>query len=159
MLHTTCVRLKNPLLLKYGEGLLSKQLDYLLKKKPLHHFEWDPLPQYPPRRLRHADRALNPFTGAALADPARDDTRGAHNQAYVVPDQHYSRVPVPQRYRDAYWWRERQARRVQCPTQWVAHKFYDARLRDRYSFQDLSFEKKFYFTTDDVVAHALQERR
>ena len=148
---------KNPVVLKFGEGVVHDQLKHILNKKPLHYMEWDPLPQFPPRKLRHVDRRLNPHTGAALPDPARDDLRYERN--YFVPDQHFNRVPVPRRYSDAYWWRELQARRVQCPISWVERKFQDPRLRERYSFEDLSFEKKFFFTVDDVVAHARQERR
>jgi hypothetical protein len=187
MLRSSLVHRKKPVILKFGEGLLTQQLKHLLEKKPLHHHEWDELPQYPPRKLRHADRALDPRTGAALVDPARDqstlrrdgttpstlaaaarsndddDADGsgfvASTRNYIVPDQHYGRVPVPQRYRDAYWWRERQARRVQCPMSWVADKYRDAATRQRYSFMDFSFEEKFRFSVDDVIAHAKEERR
>jgi hypothetical protein len=157
MLRTTSLQLKNPVILKYGEGLITTQLKHILEKKPLHHFEWDDIPEYPARQLRHTDRRLDPRTGKTLPDPARDNI--SFGQNYLVPDQYYHRIPVPQRYRDAYWWRERQARRIQCPISWVSYKFWSPELRDRYSFMDLSFQEKFYFTPDDVIAHAKQERR
>ncbi len=166
MLRSTLLARKNPVLLKFGVGVVKDQLDHLLNKKPLHHFDWDPVPEYPARKLRHADRKLDPRTGAALPDPARDfglssstSSSDVQNRSYLVPDQQYLRVPVPQRYKDAYWWREQQARRTQKPVAWEAHKFWSVDKRHRYNFADLSFEKKFWFSVDDVVAHARQERR
>lgn len=169
MLRSTPLVHKSQVILKFGEGLVTTQLKHILEKKPLHKFEWDALPEYPARKLRHADRQLDPRTGAAFPNPARDNNIPMKNTnntesstattQYLVPDQTYHRIPVPQRYRDAYWWRERQARRVQCPTEWVSYRFWSPKLRERYSFMDLSFEEKFFFSVDDVVAHAKQERR
>jgi hypothetical protein len=173
MLRSTPTVYKSQVILKFGEGLVTTQLKHILEKKPIHHFDWDALPEYPARKLRHVDRQLDPRTGAALPNPARDNNipmnyknnnsennnSSSSSTQYLVPDQRYHRVPVPHRYRDAYWWRERQARRIQCPTDWVSYKFTDPKLRERYSFMDLSFEEKFFFSVDDVVAHAKQERR
>ena len=157
MLRTTPLTLKNPVVIQFGEGIVTTQLKHILEKKPLHYMEWDELPEYPARKLRSTDRQLDPRTGKAYPNPARDNM--AHGTQYLVPDQTYNRIPVPHRYRDAYWWRERQARRIQCPVSWVAYRFWNPTLRERYNFQDLSFEEKFWFYVDDVVAHAKQERR
>src|SRR3989338_9205476 len=172
MLRSTPLIHKYQVILKFGEGLVTTQLKHILEKKPLHKFEWDALPEYPARNLRHADRQLDPRTGAAFPNPARDNNipmkNNTNNDAasssstttqYLVPDQTYHRVPVPHRYRDAYLWREGQARRVQCPTEWVSYRFLEPRLRERFSFMDFSFEEKFFFSVDDVVAHAKQEKR
>lgn len=152
MLRSSSVLLKNPIVFKQGQGMFTHQLKRILNKKSLHKYNWDPLPMYDPRKLAHAGRYVDHDTYEEKYDP-----HWATN-AHEVPDQQFYKVPVPAEYKDAYWWRDLQARRVQCPTEWVAHRMYNKGDRQRYDFQDLAFKKKFEFPLDEVVQNAKDMR-
>lgn len=151
MLRTTAVSRKNPVVFKQGQGMFSHQLKRILNKKSLHKYTWDALPMYDPRKLAHANRYVDHDTYAEKYDPHWEQN------AHLVPDQQYYNIPVPKEYKDAYWWRDLQARRVQCPTDWVHHRMH---TKDRlvYDFQDLAFRKKFQYSYEDVVANAKDMR-
>ncbi|EAN95039.1 hypothetical protein C3747_60g19 [Trypanosoma cruzi] len=152
MFHLSFTRRKNPVIFKQGQGMFSHQLKRLLQKKAIHRYNWDPLPMYDPRKLVHANRRVDPETWQEVYDPHWDE------RAHLVPDQVYYHIPVPPEYKDAYWWRDLQARRVQCPVEWVSHRMYNKGDRQRYDFQDLSFRKKFEYSYEEVVKNAKDMR-
>lgn len=149
--HSVALR-KNPIIFKQGQGMFTHQLKRILNKKSLHKYNWDPLPMYDPRKLVHAGRFVDHDSYQEVYDP--------HwvNNAYDVPDQQYCKIPVPAEYKDAYWWRDLQARRVQCPVEWVSHRMYSKVGRRRFDFQDLGFKKKFEFSLEEVVQNAKDMR-
>ncbi|KPA76736.1 putative mitochondrial hypothetical protein [Leptomonas pyrrhocoris] len=151
MLRLSVALRKNPVVFKQGQGMFSHQLKRILNKKSLHKYNWDPLPMYEPRKLVHANRYVDHDTYEEKYDPHWE-----HN-AHLVPDQAFYNVPVPKEYKDAYWWRDLQARRIQCPTEWVHHRMH-TKDRQKYDFQDLAFRKKFEFSYEDVVANAKEMR-
>lgn len=153
MLRTSSRLLKNPVIPNYGKGLFSHQLKRILNKKPLHYHKWTPIALYQPRPLWHADRRVDHVTGQEVSDPHWD------RNAYWVPDQEFGRIPVPGDFKDAYWTREAQARRVQCPIEWMGHKMYSRQQRIRTDFQDLSFQPKKFFSHKEVLDHAAMRRR
>ena len=63
---------------------------------------------------------------------------------------------MPSEFKDAYWIREREARRVQCPKEWVEHRYKEPW---RYDLTDDSLKEKFVYSDEEVVAHAKHERR
>lgn len=136
MFRLTVHCLKNPVNFKAGQGMITHQFKRLLRKKPLHKYIWDPLPMYNPRALVHTNREVDHFTYEEKRNPH------AEGSVYWVPDQRWEKVPVPQEFKDAYWWRDLQARRVQCPVEWVSHRMYSPLDRQRYDFQDLAFRRK-----------------
>lgn len=137
---------------KQGQGMFSHQLKRMLRKNALHRYVWDPLPMYEPRKLMHANLLVDHETYKEQYDPHRDaDT-------YLVPDQQFYHIPVPTAYKDAYWWRDLQARRVQCPVAWVGHRMYNKKDRQGYDFQDLGFRKKHEFSFEEVVQNAKDMR-
>ncbi|CAD2217798.1 hypothetical protein AGDE_00709 [Angomonas deanei] len=152
MFHCSRVARKNPVIFKQGQGMFSHQLKRILNKNSLHRYNWDPLPMYDPRKLIHADRRVDHDTYEEVYDP--------HwmNSAHHVPDQRYHKIPVPADFKDAYWWRDLQARRVQCPVEWVSHRMYSSEDRRKYDFQDLAFKKKFEFSFEETVANAKDMR-
>ena len=146
--------LKNPKVYKLGHNSnTSHQLKRLLQKKHIHRYSWDKLTMYDPRRLVHTNKRLDHFTYANLPDPHRSAT------TYWVPDQEFLKVPVPVEFSDAYWWRELQARRIQCPIEWVEHRHLDAQKASRVDFQDLSMKKKFFVRDEQAVRYLLEKRQ
>ena len=186
---TPVVRTKHPVVFHNTRNKFTAQFKHILNKKPLHYFQWDPLPQYPPRQLEHANRKLCPHTGAELLCAHRwanvvnasDSSKVAKTaigdpdersllSTYLVPDQHFGKIPVPSLYRDAYWHREQQSRRTQLPLAegadragMLPHKDADGKdrrhLAYRYDLQDWSFREKQYFNEMDVIRHAKRDRR
>lgn len=152
MLQTSAVCRKNPIVFKQGQGMFSHQLKRILNKKSLHRYNWDPLPMYDPRVLAHAGRYIDHHTYDAKYDPHW------HQNTYMVPDQRYYSIPVPKEYSDAYWWRDLQARRVQCPVEWVHHRMHNKADRRAYDFQDLAFRKKFQFSYEETISNAKESR-
>jgi hypothetical protein len=153
MLRQTAVARKAHVILKQGQGLFSHQLKRILQKNHVHYYRWDPLHMYPARRLAHADVTLDAHTGARKWCPHRAES------TVLVPDQKMKAIPVPRDYTDAYWWRDRQSRRVQCPVRWVEHRMYSGKQRKKHDFQDLAFARKFQFGVDDCIEHARRQRR
>ncbi|KAG5469339.1 hypothetical protein LSCM1_02554 [Leishmania martiniquensis] len=151
MLRFTHAIRKNPVVFKQGQGMFSHQLKRILNKKSLHKYNWDSLPMYDPRKLVHANRYVDHDTYEERYDPHWE-----HN-AHLVPDQQFYYIPVPKEYKDAYWWRDLQARRVQCPTEWVHFRMH-TKDKLKYDFQDLAFRKKFEYSYEDVVANAKDMR-
>jgi hypothetical protein len=152
MLRCTAPRLKRMHVFKYDDGEFSHQLKRILNRKQVHYYKWDdtPLQVYPADRLAHANVKLNHKTGEELPDPYRKaDT-------YSVPDQKFAKFDVPSMYRDAYWMREREARRVQCPKEWVEHRY---KQPWKYDITDDSLAEKFTYSEEEVIAHARRERR
>lgn len=152
MLRQTAVFLKNPVNYKQGQGMFSHQLKRLLRKNHVHRFTWDKLPMYNPRVLVHANRLVDPETHQIVRDAHWEE------QAHWVPDQTYAKIPVPKEFKDAYWWRDLQARRVQAPLEWMRHRFYSPSDKRKYDFQDLSLKKKHRYTLEEVVANARSMR-
>ncbi|CCW63081.1 unnamed protein product [Phytomonas sp. EM1] len=152
MFRFDAVLRKNPVIFKQGQGMFTHQLKRILNKKSLHKYTWDPLPMYDPRKLVHANRYIDHDTYEEKYSP--------HwmNNAHLVPDQQFYHIPVPAEYKDAYWWRDLQARRVQCPVEWVSHRMYSKADRRKYDFQDLAFRKKFEYSFDEVVNNAKEMR-
>jgi hypothetical protein len=136
---------------KQGQGMFSHQLKRILNKKSLHKYNWDPLPMYDPRKLVHANRFVDHDTYEEKYDPHWE------NNTHLVPDQEFYNVPVPKEYKDAYWWRDLQARRIQCPVEWVHHRMH-TKDKLKYDFQDLAVRKKFEFSYEDVIANAKDMR-
>lgn len=132
--------------------MFTHQLKRILNKKSLHRYNWDPLPMYDPRMLAHTNRQVDHDTYEERYDPHWE------NNAHWVPDQKYYAIPVPREFKDAYWWREIQARRVQCPVDWVQHRMYNKEDRQTYDFQDLGFRKKFQFSYEEVINNAKETR-
>ncbi|EPY30340.1 hypothetical protein STCU_04115 [Strigomonas culicis] len=132
--------------------MFSHQLKRILSKKSLHRYNWDPLPMYEPRKLVHASRYVDHDTYEERYDPHWE------KEAHLVPDQQYHSIPIPPEYKDAYWWRDLQARRVQCPVDWVSHRMYNKADRRGYDFQDLAFRKKFEFSYEDTIRNAKDMR-
>lgn len=132
--------------------MFTHQLKRLLQKKAIHKFVWDPLPMYNPRKLVHSNREVDHFTYLEKRDPHWE------NNIHYVPDQKFLKVPVPNEYKDAYWWRDLQARRVQCPIDWVSHRMYRGTSRRATDFQDLAFRPKHRFTVMETVQHAKASR-
>jgi hypothetical protein len=151
MRHST-VLLKNPVIFKQGQGMFTHQLKHLLQKKAVHRYNWDPVSLYPARNLWHADRLVDHHTYEERHDPHWD------NKVYEVPDQEYSRIPVPSEYKDAYWFRDLQARRIQCPVEWVSHRMYSGKNRNRFDFQDLAMKAKFRIPQLQVIEKSKQKR-
>lgn len=148
MLRLTTSLLKNPVNFKQGQGMVTHQLKRLLQKKHVHKYVWDPLPMYEPRKLVHANRVVDHKTYQEKVDPHWD------NNVVYVPDQTWQKLPVPAEFKDAYWFRDLQARRVQCPVEWVSHRMYKAKYRRTYDFQDLGFRKKHMFSAHEAVSNA-----
>ena len=151
-MRSSLILLKNPVLFKQGQGMFTHQLKHLLQKKAIHRYNWDPLLQYPARNLWHVNRYVDHHTYEEKHDPHWDARK------VEIPDQQFSRIPIPPEFKDAYWFRELQARRVQCPVEWVAYRMHSARQRRRYDFQDLSMARKVQFDEHQVVEMARQER-
>lgn len=150
-LRTVLLR-KNPVIFKQGQGMFSHQLKRILNKKSLHKYNWDPLSMYNPRVLSHANRRVDHDTYEEVYDPHQS------RDSFIVPDQQYHTIPVPQEYKDAYWWRDLQARRIQCPVEWVSHRMYNKKDRQTYDFQDLAFRKKFEYSYEEVVQNSRDAR-
>jgi hypothetical protein len=144
--------LKNPVLYKQGQGMFTHQLKHLLQKKAVHRYNWDPVAEYPARNLWHANRMVDHHSYQEVHDPQWD------RQAYNVPDQNYLKIPVPSEFKDAYWYRELQAKRIQCPVDWVSHRMYSPKNRARFDFQDLSMKEKFRLPMESVVEKSKQQR-
>ncbi|CCW66170.1 unnamed protein product [Phytomonas sp. Hart1] len=143
---------KNPVIFKQGQGMFTHQLKHILNKKSLHKYNWDPLPMYDPRKLVHSNRYIDHDTYEEKYSPCWMEN------AYLVPDQQFYHIPVPSEYKDAYWWRDLQARRVQCPIEWVSHRMYSKKDRQLYDFQDLAVRKKFEYPYEEVVQNAKDMR-
>ncbi|CUG01156.1 Hypothetical protein, putative [Bodo saltans] len=152
MMRLTTSLLKNPVNFKQGQGMVTHQLKRLLQKKHLHKYNWDPLPMYEPRKLVHANRYVDHHTYQEKVDPHWSEN------TVSVPDQKWLKVDVPAEYQDAYWFRDLQARRVQCPVEWVSHRMYKARHRRAYDFQDLGFKKKHIFLPEEAAENAKSVR-
>eukprot|EP00796_Vickermania_ingenoplastis_P004521 gene4521-3308_t len=152
MLHRSPFLRKNPVLFKQGQGMFTHQLKRILNKKSLHRYNWDPLPMYDPRVLVHSNRRVDHDTYEEVHDPHW------HQEVHLVPDQVFYAIPVPKDYKDAYWWRDLQARRVQCPVEWVSHRMYNKKDRESYDFQDLSFRKKFEYSYENTIQNAKDMR-
>eukprot|EP00744_Colponema_vietnamica_P025830 GILI01038119.1.p1 GENE.GILI01038119.1~~GILI01038119.1.p1 ORF type:complete len:154 (+),score=5.29 GILI01038119.1:44-505(+) len=153
MLRHTAVCHKNPYVYKFNNSRFSTQLKWLLSKKAVHKHTWDPIPLYNPRDLAHTNQKLDHYT----YEPQYDAHREANS--FLVPDQTYNKVPVPSEFKDAYWWRDLQSRRVQCPTRWVDHNIYRADRRLYTDFQNLAFQQKFKYRKDDVLRHIKEDLR
>lgn len=157
-MRQTPIARKNPINYKMGQGMFSEQLKHLLRKDQLHKMVWDPLPMYNPRKLAHTEKEIDHYTYQEKHNP--HNTMAADNgKVYEVPDQQYRKVAVPSKYKDAYWWRERQAKRVQVPVEMVQDRMYNPEKRWQTDFQDLSFKQKFTFTEEEVIAHMKKSRR
>lgn len=117
----------------------------------MHYSKWDeePLNVYPADRLAHANVKLDQRT-KEIPDFAK------RAEAYKVPDQRFTSFAVPEEFKDAYWIREREARRVQCPVEWVEHRYKEPW---KYDLTDDSLAEKFTYTDEEVIAHARLERR
>jgi hypothetical protein len=153
MLRRTAIAArKNPVFIKYDNSDFTHQMKRLLQRKYVHYYKWDdePLQMYPADRLAHANVKLDHRTGQAVYDPYRKADE------YLVPDQKYSAYPIPAEYKDAYWIREREARRVQCPKEWVEDRYQQGW---KYDLTDDSLAEKFTFSEEEVIAHARLERR
>ena len=148
----TVILRKNPVLFKQGQGMFTHQLKHLLQKKAVHRYIWDPIEQYPARKLWHTNRIIDHHTYEEKRDPQWNVRK------VEVPDQQYSRIPIPPEFKDAYWFRDLQARRIQCPVEWVSYRMYSQKGKNLYDFQDLSMQKKFRFGPEQVVNMARQER-
>lgn len=152
MLRSSTTLLKNPVNMKQGQGMFTHQLKRLLRKKHLHKYNWDALPMYDPRTLIHSNREVDHKTYVEKRDPHWDQN------VHWVPDQTYEKIPVPAEFKDAYWWRDLQARRIQCPVDWVSNRMYSARRRQEFDFQDLAFRRKKVFTYDEAALNARRVR-
>lgn len=153
MYRQSTVFRKSPVVFKQGQGTFKGQLERILNKQHVHMSRWDELSMYDPRKLAHANRFVDHFTyETQYSDPLWSST------VHEVPDQRYGRIAVPAEYKDAYWWRDLQARRVQCPVEWVSYRMYNKGLRLRTDFTDLSFKRKWQFTVDHVLANLEKER-
>lgn len=152
MFRQCTICLKNPVIFKQGQGMFSHQLKRILNKKSLHRYNWDPLPMYNPRVLAHSNRIVDHDTYEEKYDPHWN------NNVHLVPDQEFYHIPVPSEYKDAYWWRDLQARRVQCPVAWVHHRMHNNTDRHTYDFQDLAFRKKFQYSFEETISNAKDMR-
>lgn len=152
-MRQTSVCLKNPYVYKFNNSRFTSQLKWLLNKRAVHKHVWDPIPLYNPRELVHTNQQLDHYTYEPKYDPHRE------MNTYYVPDQQYNKLPVPSEFRDAYWWRDLQARRLQAPTKWLSHNLYKAERRLFTDFQNLSFEKKFKYRKEDVIRHIKDDLR
>lgn len=143
---------KKPVYVKYDDSEFTHQFKRILNRKHVHYYKWDeePLLVFPADRLAHADVRLDQRTGKEVFDASR------HVNAYKVPDQKFHYFRVPEEYKDAYWIREREARRVQCPVEWVEDRY---KQPWKYDITDDSLKEKFTFTEEQVIAHAKRERR
>ena len=150
--RTIASRAKHPLVVKYDNADFSHQFKRILNREHAHYYKWDdtPLRVYPADRLAHTNVKLDQRTGEALPDVSRRAT------TYKVPDQEYTAFGIPEEFKDAYWAREREARRVQVPKEWVEHRYKEAW---KYDLTDDSLAEKFTFSDDEVIAHARRERR
>lgn len=106
---------------------------------------------YEPRKLVHANRYVDHDTYEEKYDPHSEQN------SHLVPDQRFYNIPIPQEYKDAYWWRDLQARRIQCPVEWVHHRMHTSDRR-KYDFQDLAFRKKFEFSYEETIQNAKDMR-
>ncbi len=153
MLRVTPFALKNPVIPGFGKGKFTNQFKRILQKEHLHFYKWTPLTTYDPRPLWHTDREVDHITGQEKASKTWDE------DVHWVPDQTYQKVPVPSAYKDAYWVRDAEARRVQCPVDWVFTKYASKNGKHRYDLQDLSFKEKKFFSHHEVVDYARTQRR
>eukprot|EP00758_Cryptobia_borreli_P006689 Tbor_TRINITY_DN5189_c2_g6::TRINITY_DN5189_c2_g6_i4::g.25916::m.25916 len=101
--------------------------------------------------LNYANNRL--FTEEETLNGEEELLINKNKNIHLVPDQVFNNIPVPYEYKDAYWWRGIEARRVQCPVEWVSHRMYVARERKLTDFTDLAFSKMFRYSYDDVVRH------
>ena len=148
MFRASQVHQKNPVNFKQGQGMFTHQLKHMLRKQHVHKYNWDPLPMYDPRKLVHANREVHHYSYEERRDPHWD------HRAVFVPDQRYGKIPVPLEFKDAYWWRDLQARRLQCPLDWVWFRFGSARVKRQWDFGDLAVRKKHSLSMDEVIANA-----
>ena len=153
MLRRSAVQLrKRPVNIRHNNDNYTHQFKRMLVRERVHKAEWDPRPLqiYPADRLAHANRRLDQHTGQEVPDVYR------RASAYEVPDQQFAKFPVPDEYKDAYWIREREARRAQVPMEWIEHR---KKEPWRYDTTDDSYAEKFTFSDEEVIAHARRERR
>eukprot|EP00760_Papus_ankaliazontas_P034274 PhM_4_TR7088/c0_g1_i1/m.55959 len=154
MLQRTHARLgKKPVNRHLAKGMISDQIKVLMNKphvKPSRRWEDLENGLYDPRRLQNADVKLD-AKGAIRRDPHRQ------NSTYYVPDQKYVKIPVPEDYKDAYWHREWEARRVQTSVEDKIHLTWKLSTRSRTDFQDLSFRPKFQFSVGEVLELARRD--
>eukprot|EP00759_Apiculatamorpha_spiralis_P058044 PhF_6_TR8966/c0_g1_i1/m.14105 len=152
MFSTSLLLGKKPVIRVKSSGLISEQLKKLLNKEQYRKLKWDPLTEYEPRRLLYSNVSVD-SRGAVKNDP--HDV----NKTYLVPDQQYSAIPVPDIYKDAYWSRETMARRVQADPYDAMHVAWDKTTQQETDFQELSMRKKFQFTVKDLMDMATKEKR
>lgn len=107
---------------------------------------------YDPRVLVHTNRKVDHDTYEEKYDPHWKQN------AHLVPDQKYYAIPVPKEFKDAYWWRDLQARRIQCPIEWVHHRIHKKSGRQTYDFQDLRVQKKFQYSYEETIQNAKDMR-
>lgn len=191
MLRHTGVCRKNPVIMKQGGGKYTHQLKHHLVKVAPHYKAWEPIPPlYEPRRLWHASRRIDPATGLPRHDPHRDGVgtvaasaaassavpspvgplaptaysradAGAGQGTFWVPDQEWLRVPVPAEYKDAYWGREREARRHQGKDldQDVIDKVFTRDQRYTVDFNDFGLRPRRVVSAEDAVRNLRRSRQ
>lgn len=93
------------------------------------------------------------FRPMSLADSYERLDEARNNAVHYVPDQTYNRIPVPSEFKDAYWYRDFKARRVQLPLDSVRKQLEEKGSKDKYDMQDLAVRAKFRYTETDVVEH------
>lgn len=132
--------------IRYDQTAFTDQLKRILQVMPAHKYVWNPEPVqvFPPDALMHTNKKLNHRTGKPLPDPYREATQ------YLVPDQEYSKLPIPEEFADAYWSREQEARRAQCPDKWMS----DRKLEPwKYDVTDDSLRPKKVLSSEEVLAN------
>ena len=152
MFRRTSVNEKSPVVIKRGSGTFSKQLEHLLSRKPLHYKRWESLHMYDPRKLVHAAVAVDHFTLREKYDPHW------HARVHWVPDQEWLKVPIDPVFKDAYWYREHEARTLQAPYLFEKQRDEKAKLRVETDFNDLAYAQKHMLSEADVLQN-LKSRR
>lgn len=153
MLRQTCLQLKNPYVFKHDNSSFTTQLKHLLSKKIVHKRRWESLGLFKAKPLAHADVYVDHFTYDVKHDPHR------RNNTFWVPDQRYGKIPVPSDYKDAYWWRDLESRRLQAPSEWKKHDIYSPHRRAFTDFSNLAFEKKFKYSKSQVLLNMKRDLR